>query len=52
MLLSIWARRSLNFRSFLGPSKEIDWLDFYEEAIELKGRPAGEIVVEGREERF
>jgi len=36
----------------LGPKKEIDWPDFYNEAIELKGKPAGEIVIEGREDRF
>jgi len=36
----------------LGPKKEINWPDFYEEAIELKGKPAGEIVIEGREDRF
>ena len=38
--------------SALGPKQEIDWPDFYQEAIELRGKPAGEIVVEGREERF
>ena len=37
----------------LGPKKEIDWPDFYNEAIELKGgKPAIEIVIEGREDRF
>jgi len=36
----------------LGPKKEIDWPDFYNEAIELKGKPASEIVIEGREDRF
>ena len=36
----------------LGPKKEIDWPDFYNEAINLKGKPAGEIVIEGREDRF
>ena len=36
----------------LGPTKEIDWPDFYNEAIELKGKAAGEIVIEGREDRF
>ena len=36
----------------LGPRKEIDWPDFYREAIELKGKPAGEIVIEEREDRF
>ena len=38
--------------SALGPKKEIDWPDFYKEAIELRGKPAGEIVVEGRKDRF
>ncbi|MCP4630087.1 MAG: type II toxin-antitoxin system prevent-host-death family antitoxin [bacterium] len=36
----------------LGPKKKIDWPDFYNEAIELKGKTASEIVIEGREERF
>ena len=36
----------------LGPKKEIDWPDFYNEAVDLKGKPAGEIVIEGREDRF
>ena len=36
----------------LGPKKDIDWPDFYKEAIELKGKPACEIVIEGREDRF
>ena len=36
----------------LGPQKEIDWPDFYSEAIELKGKPASEVVIEGREDRF
>lgn len=31
---------------------EIEWPDFYHEAIELKGKPAGEIVIEGRADRF
>ncbi len=38
--------------SALGPKHEIDWPDFYKEAIELKGKPAGEIIVEEREDRF
>ena len=38
--------------SALGPKQEIDWPDFFSEAVELKGKPAGEIVVEGREDRF
>ena len=36
----------------IGPKEEIDWPDFYREAIELKGKPVGEIVIEGREDRF
>ena len=36
----------------LGPKKEIDWPDFFSEAIELKGKPTSEIVIEGREDRF
>jgi prevent-host-death family protein len=36
----------------LGPTKEIDWPDFYNEAIEVKGKAAGKIVIEGREDRF
>ncbi|MFC1825084.1 type II toxin-antitoxin system Phd/YefM family antitoxin [Thermodesulfobacteriota bacterium] len=36
----------------LDPKTEIDWPDFYNEAIELKGKPAGKIVIEGREGRF
>ena len=36
----------------LGPKSEIEWPDFYGEAIKLKGKPIGEIVIEGREDRF
>ena len=36
----------------LDPKKDIDWPDFYNEALELKGKPANEIVIEGREDRF
>lgn len=36
----------------LGPKKEIDWPDFYNEAIKLKGKPVSEIVIEDREDRF
>ena len=35
-----------------GPKKDIDWPDFYNEAIELKGKPVCEIVIEGREVRL
>ena len=36
----------------LGPKAEIDWPDFYNETIELKGKPVSDIVIEGREDRF
>ena len=36
----------------LGPKNEIEWPDFYHEAVEPKGNPASEIVIEGREDRF
>jgi len=36
----------------LGPKNDIDWPDFYNEAIELKGKPVGEIVIEDREDRL
>ena len=36
----------------LGPKSEIEWPDFYSEAIELKGKTMSEIVIEGREDRF
>lgn len=36
----------------LGPKKEIDWPDFYDEAIKSRGEPAIDIVIEGREDRF
>ncbi|MDY7030949.1 MAG: type II toxin-antitoxin system prevent-host-death family antitoxin [Thermodesulfobacteriota bacterium] len=36
----------------LGPKTEIKWPDFYNEAIELKGKPAAKIVIESREDRF
>jgi prevent-host-death family protein len=36
----------------IGPKEKIDWPDFYREAIKLKGKPVGEIVIEGREDRF
>ncbi|WP_373499021.1 type II toxin-antitoxin system Phd/YefM family antitoxin [Desulfococcus sp.] len=34
------------------PTKEIDWPDFYGEAIETKGKPTSEIVSESREDRI
>ena len=36
----------------LGPKDEIDWPDFYAEAIELKGKSASDTVIEGRNERI
>jgi len=36
----------------LGPKAEIEWPDFYKEAIELKGKPVSDIVIEDREDRF
>ena len=36
----------------LGPRDEIDWPDFYNEAIKLDGKSLGKIVAEGREDRF
>ena len=36
----------------LGPKKNIDWPDFYNEAIKSRGKPASEIVIEGREDRL
>ncbi len=36
----------------LGPKSEIEWPDFYDEALELKGKPLSKIVIEGREDRF
>ncbi len=36
----------------LGPRDEIDWPDFYDEAIRLEGKSLAGIVAEGREDRF
>ena len=36
----------------LGAKTEIDWPDFYKEAVPLRGKPVSEIVIEDREERF
>lgn len=38
--------------SSLGPKSDIEWPDFYSTALELKGKPLSEIVIEGREDRF
>ena len=31
---------------------KIEWPDFYNEAVDLKGKPISEIVIEGRKDRF
>ncbi|MCP4623457.1 MAG: type II toxin-antitoxin system prevent-host-death family antitoxin [bacterium] len=36
----------------LGPKTDIDWPDFYFEAIEAGGKSVSEIVLEDREDRF
>jgi len=36
----------------MGPQGGIDWPDFFDEAIELKGKPVSEIVIEERDDRF
>jgi prevent-host-death family protein len=36
----------------LGPKSNINWPDFYNEAIELEGKPVSEIIVEDRQDRF
>jgi prevent-host-death family protein len=36
----------------IGPEKSIDWPDFYMEAIEVKGKPLSEIIIEEREDRL
>ena len=36
----------------LGAKRDIDWPNFFEESIEIKGKPLSEIVSEGREDRF
>lgn len=36
----------------LGPQKNIDWPDFFKDAIKIKGKPVSEIVVEERGDRF
>ncbi|MBU4052840.1 MAG: type II toxin-antitoxin system prevent-host-death family antitoxin [Proteobacteria bacterium] len=38
--------------TILGPKSNIDWPDFYAEALESKGKPASQLVAEGREERL
>jgi prevent-host-death family protein len=36
----------------MGPHRNINWPDFFEEAIELKGKPVSGVVIEAREDRF
>jgi prevent-host-death family protein len=36
----------------LGPKREIDWPDFFGEAIQLRGKPVSEVVIESRGDRF
>lgn len=36
----------------LGPKSDILWPDFYDEAIELKGKPISQLVTESRGERL
>ncbi len=36
----------------LGPKRDVEWPDFYDDAIELKGKTLSDLVIEGREERF
>ena len=36
----------------LGPKQDIDWPDFYNEAIEVKGTSIGDILIESREDRL
>ena len=36
----------------MGPKKHIDWPNFFEDAIEIKGKPISEIIVEERKDRF
>ena len=36
----------------LGPQEEIEWPDFYADAIKLKGKPVSSIVLESRKDRL
>ena len=36
----------------LGPKSDIIWPDFYTEAVELKGKPTSQVVIESRGDRF
>ena len=36
----------------LCPKEKIDWPDFFEEAVDLKGKPVSQVILEDRSERF
>jgi prevent-host-death family protein len=36
----------------MGPKRSIVWPDFFDEAIEIRGKPVSEIIIEDREDRF
>jgi len=36
----------------LGPKENLDWPDFFADAVEVTGKDVSELVVEGREDRF
>jgi antitoxin (DNA-binding transcriptional repressor) of toxin-antitoxin stability system len=36
----------------LGPKKNVEWPEFYNDAIELKGKPVSQLIIENREDRF
>ena len=38
--------------TFLGPKSDIRWPDFYSEAIDVKGKPTSQLVIDSRGERF
>ena len=36
----------------LGPKRQIDWPDFYNNAIKLEGKPVSDLVLESRKDRL
>lgn len=36
----------------LGPKRQIDWPDFYNNAIKLDGKPVSDLVLESRKDRL
>lgn len=36
----------------LGAQQNIDWPDFFQGCIELKGKPLSQVIIEGREDRL